>query len=278
MLTAFCSFCIIYIQNTVSFFPRPIKCLWFSPLVLEYSRHPWGGIYKLFMELKSWVQLTPTRPGQLGRYSAEDLIGLNSSEFKNLTSGIHLLLGTCLYPPPRDTDPYTESTYFLHYCRGSATWQHCFLVLCMSCVWLESRILLRCCDIWMRKYISLLPTFTVYVLHYIIILHSPLIFPHSPYGYISTQSLSYLSFSISLLSQSPISCKYPWTLSLNIRFFTLYLNFFYFFWPPQTSFWLARMSLYKKITKLCPTSNFCAFLNFLKKNHIHTLTFIHIFT
>ena len=38
------------------------------------------------MGLKSQWELTPPRPGQLGRYSGEDLIRLNSSEFKNSTS------------------------------------------------------------------------------------------------------------------------------------------------------------------------------------------------
>ena len=55
------------------------------------------GIYKLFMGLKSWVQLAPTRPGQLGRYSAEDFIGLDSSEFKNLTSGCKLMASSSLH-------------------------------------------------------------------------------------------------------------------------------------------------------------------------------------
>ena len=37
----------------------------------------------MFMGPKSWVELTPPRPGQLGG-SGEDLIRLNSSELKNL--------------------------------------------------------------------------------------------------------------------------------------------------------------------------------------------------
>ena len=37
------------------------------------------------MGLKSRVELTPPRPGQLGG-SGEDLIRLNTSEFKNLAS------------------------------------------------------------------------------------------------------------------------------------------------------------------------------------------------
>ena len=38
-----------------------------------------------FMGLQSQVELTPPRPGQLGRYSGEHLLRLNSSEFKNPT-------------------------------------------------------------------------------------------------------------------------------------------------------------------------------------------------
>ena len=45
------------------------------------------SIFELFMQgPKSWVELTPPGSGQLGRYSGEDLIRLNSSEFKNLAS------------------------------------------------------------------------------------------------------------------------------------------------------------------------------------------------
>ena len=42
------------------------------------------------MVLKSQVELTPPRPGQLGTWagSGEDLIRLNSSEFKNSTSNL----------------------------------------------------------------------------------------------------------------------------------------------------------------------------------------------
>ena len=39
-----------------------------------------------FMGLQSQVELTPPRPGQLGRYSGEHLLRLNSSEFKSPTS------------------------------------------------------------------------------------------------------------------------------------------------------------------------------------------------
>ena len=47
-----------------------------------------GEIFELLMGPKSWVELIPLRPGQLERYSEEDLILLNSSEFKNLASDI----------------------------------------------------------------------------------------------------------------------------------------------------------------------------------------------
>ena len=46
-----------------------------------------GEIFELFLGPKSWVELTPPRPGQLGRYSGEDLIRINTSELKNLASG-----------------------------------------------------------------------------------------------------------------------------------------------------------------------------------------------
>ena len=39
---------------------------------------------------KSWVDLTPPRPGQLGRY-VKDLIRLKYSEFKNLASEVRFL-------------------------------------------------------------------------------------------------------------------------------------------------------------------------------------------
>ena len=51
----------------------------------------WGEIFELFMGPKSWVELIPYRPGQLGTVwggSGENLIRLNSSEFKNLASGV----------------------------------------------------------------------------------------------------------------------------------------------------------------------------------------------
>ena len=46
------------------------------------------------MGLKSQVELTPPWPGQLGRLSGEDLIRLNSSEFKNSTSDSWSILKT----------------------------------------------------------------------------------------------------------------------------------------------------------------------------------------
>ena len=54
--------------------------------------------FELFMGLKSWVELTPPRPRQLGRYPVgEGLILLNSSELKNLASECDLisLKGQC---------------------------------------------------------------------------------------------------------------------------------------------------------------------------------------
>ena len=47
-----------------------------------------GEIFELFMGPKSWVELTPPRGPAAGevQYSGEDLIRLNSSEFKNLAS------------------------------------------------------------------------------------------------------------------------------------------------------------------------------------------------
>ena len=57
------------------------------------------------------MELTPPRPGQLGRYSAEDFIRLNSSEFKNLASDVQTnwnLVFSILVDVPADPDPQLQ--------------------------------------------------------------------------------------------------------------------------------------------------------------------------
>ena len=92
--TCFKPVSIILSPKILSIFPvREIHQLGLSCVV---SNAAWGEIYEPFMGLKSQVELTPPRPGQLGRYSGEDLIRLNSSEFKNSTSANKNVTGSSL--------------------------------------------------------------------------------------------------------------------------------------------------------------------------------------